>query len=229
VITPKVKIEEENSHFTTVTSQTMMQFHTEHENGVPPTEQLEKSKVQPGKEVRRPKLVRPSSQNDINPPGTFVQSKVPTKSKEEQSKVKFLTPKPLVQFYPSIQPFTSSDAINPPRQEIATEHMKFNPHKMRTKGPRIPFFGPNSFRPSPKIPPNMFVPVRPPCDQGSECGLPVQNVTFKTVKPFIRAEECLPRCHPLVSLGPSVRRVIITKLVENFPKTRSAKIMSDVG
>ena len=193
VITPKVKIEEENSHFTTVTSKVPMQFHTEHEDGKQPTLEQEKSKVQVGKEHRQPKLARPNSQNEITPPSTGVQFKVPTKLKEEKSKVKIFTPKPLVQFYPSIQPFTSSDAINPLRQEIATEHMKFNPHKMRTKSPRIPFFGPNSFRPSPKIPSNMFVPVQPIVRQpdwecGSECGVPVQNVTFKTVKPFIRAE-----------------------------------------
>ena len=126
VITPKVKIEKENNHFTTVTSKTPMQFH------------------------------------------------------------------------PSTQPFTPLDAFNPPQEEITTEHLKFDPNEIRTKSPSISFFDPNSFRPSPKIPSNMFVPVRPVgqhptsnCEPGSkspECAVLVQNVPFKTVKPFIRAE-----------------------------------------
>jgi len=216
VITPKVKIEEENGHFTTVTSKTMMQFHpgTEHENDLQRTEKPKSfvtfsplTKIK--QDNRQPKLVTPNIlfKNEISqpksvPPKTFVQFQPSTKSKEENPPLNLVTPKTLVQFSPPIQPFTPLDAFNPPKQEITTEHMKIGPNKIRTKSPRIPFFGPNSFRPSPKIPSNMFVPVRPigkqqssNCDPGSkspECAVLVQNVTFKTVKPFIRAEATRP-------------------------------------
>ena len=174
-----------------------MQFlkEIEHEHGIQTTKKPKNIISQLSKDPRRPKLVRPSSQNEINPPSTFVQFKVPNKSKEEKHRLKPFTPRPLVQFTPSIQPFTSSDAINPLRQEIATENTKLKPHTIRTKGPRIPFFGPNSFRPSPRIPSTMFVPVSPGwrCSPGPEClVVAVQNVTFKTVKPFISAQPSTP-------------------------------------
>ena len=184
VITPKVKIEKENGHFTTVTSKTKMQFQptTTEQARSPPT-------------TVRPKTVRPKT---VRPETVNVKFQPSTKSKEENGHLKLVTPKTLLQFHPSVEPFTPLDAFNPPQEEITTEHLKFDPNEIRTKSPSIPFFGTNSFRPSPKIPSNMFVPVRPigkqptsHCDPGSkspECAVLVQNVTFKTVKPFIRAE-----------------------------------------
>eukprot|EP00090_Calanus_glacialis_P031544 TRINITY_DN5234_c0_g1_i1.p1 TRINITY_DN5234_c0_g1~~TRINITY_DN5234_c0_g1_i1.p1 ORF type:complete len:2002 (-),score=261.87 TRINITY_DN5234_c0_g1_i1:78-6083(-) len=189
VITPKVKIEKENGHFTTVTSKTTMQFHptTTEQATSPPT------------------TVKPKTVN--------IKFQPSTKSKEENVHLKSVTPKTLLQFHPSVEPFTPLDAFNPPQEEITTEHLKFDPNEIRTKSPSIPFFGTNSFRPSPKIPSNMFVPVRPigkqptsHCDPGSkspECAVLVQNVTFKTVKPFIRA-EATRRPSTFQGLPPSV-------------------------
>jgi len=165
VVTPKLQIEEENGHLTTVTSKSMMRF--------------------------KPKKM---SEQNVN---KEKHSKGVITTKSPRMRVKTATPKNLIQFNPSMQPFTPQDALHlEQEEEITTDHLRFNPNGINTK---TPLFGPDSFKASPKMPSNMFVPVRPVgkqqtprCEQGSkspECAaVLVQNATFKTVKPFIRAE-----------------------------------------